>query len=103
MKITMIFAAGLLLSLAACTKKSCQDHVLLHPATVVRDCTGTYLRTEDGKDYNVCNLEAVEPYPAGTRVEADFKRISACPAAAERIVCYMLHANEGWIEVTSVR
>ena len=71
--------------------------------TVIRDCTGTYLRL-DGKDYHVCNLEKVSSYPNGTNVVVTFKKIKDCTGLAnDAIVCQMLHANEGWIEVEKIK
>lgn len=42
--------------------------------TVVRDCTGTYLRW-DGKDYQVCNLEKVSSFSDGRDAIATFRKI----------------------------
>ncbi len=71
--------------------------------TVERDCTGTYLRL-DGKDYQVCNLEKVSSFSDGATVTATFKKINECNGSAkDAIVCYMLHANEGWIEVDKIK
>jgi hypothetical protein len=71
--------------------------------TIVRDCTGTYLRLE-GKDYQVCNLEKVSSFSDGTLVTATFKKIKECNGSAkDAIVCLMLHPNEGWIEVEKVK
>lgn len=69
--------------------------------TVQKDCTGVYLRV-DGKDYHVCNDGLLEKYPSGTAVKASYKPVSDCPEQSDRIVCMMLHENEGWIEVLSV-
>jgi len=71
--------------------------------TVERDCTGTYLRL-DGKDYQVCNLEKVSSFSDGATVTATFRKIKECNGSAkDAIVCYMLHANEGWIEVDKIK
>lgn len=70
--------------------------------TVVRDCTGVYLR-EQHKDYRVCNYEQLDSYPEGTMVQASFKFIGSCPKLDTMIVCEMLHQNEGLIELRSVK
>lgn len=71
--------------------------------TVVRDCTGTYLRW-DGKDYQVCNLEKVYPFSDGATVTATFKKLKVCDGSAiDAVVCEMLHFNEGWIEVEKIK
>ena len=66
--------------------------------TVVRDCTGTYVRSNE-KDYHVCNLDVVKDVADGATVKLDFKKVSACPAMDSTIVCMMYHENEGWVEV----
>lgn len=73
------------------------------PVTVIRDCTGTYLRSY-GKDYHVCNLEAVSGFTDGENITATFKKIKACNGSAKHeVVCMMVHENEGWIEVKKVK
>ena len=72
--------------LAACSKTN-------EPATIIRDCTGTYLRL-DGKDYHVCNTEKTDSFSSGTIVTASFKKIDACTGTASgTMVCEMLHEH----------
>lgn len=68
--------------------------------TVVKDCTGTYLRM-NGKDYQVCNTATTISYTAGTRVKVSFKAVGNCKEAPE-FVCEMLHPSEGWIKIVSI-
>ena len=71
--------------------------------TVVKDCTGTYLRV-DGKDYLVCNREKVSSFADGTTVNASFKKINECDGSAkDAFVCMMFHENEGWIKVEKIQ
>jgi hypothetical protein len=80
-----------------CKKESNQS------VKVVRDCTGAYLRL-DGKDYQVCNLEKISAFSDGATVIATFRKIKDCNGSAkDAIVCHMLHANEGWIEVDKIK
>lgn len=67
--------------------------------TVIKDCTGSYLRF-NGKDYQICNIEIVEGFESGVEVEASFERIEDCKN--NWVVCFMLHENEGWINVTEI-
>jgi hypothetical protein len=90
----MLFA--ILLTFLSC-KKECNKSM-----TVVKDCTGTYLRT-DGKDYHVCNSDKLESYSNGTEVRATFKKTDKCTGPAnDAPVCYMLHENEGWVDVVKI-
>lgn len=94
------FLISILLTLAAMFS-SCKKE-LNQTVTVIRDCTGTYLRF-DGKDYQVCNLETVASFTDGATAKVAFKRIGECNGSAKNlIVCHMLHPNEGWIEVRSI-
>lgn len=72
-------------------------------ATVVCDCTGTYLRISS-QDYHVCNLEKVNSFADGASVKVSYTKISVCTGSAnEDIVCQMVHGNEGWITVNSIQ
>lgn len=74
-----------------------------HQVTVIKDCTGSYLRFE-GKDYHVCNREKLAAYPDGTVATATFKRLKECNGTAkDDIVCALYHQNEGWIAVSSIK
>ena len=98
MKKTLLAAAALV-TLAVSCKKQDSD---MQTVTVVRDCTGTYLRYQE-KDYQVCNLEKLNSYADGAVVLANFRKISQCTGSAnDAVVCYMLHPNEGWIEVEKI-
>ena len=93
-RLLLLACASLIFS---CTHKDPVDKM-----TLVRDCTGTYLRM-GGKDYHVCNTETTDLYPDGTAVTAAIKRISSCTALSDGPDCKMYHANEGWIWVSSIR
>lgn len=95
--IKLFFSVALIAGIASCKKQDAEK------MTVVRDCTGTYLRHE-GKDYLVCNLEKLAPYEDGAFVMANFRKISECDEPNnDVVVCYMYHPNEGWINVEYVR
>jgi hypothetical protein len=94
--LTSILAITFLLTSIACKKERNKS------VTVIKDCTGTYLRAE-GKDYHVCNPEKVSSFSSGTNVVATFKRTEECNgSASEAIVCMMFHENEGWIDVIKI-
>jgi hypothetical protein len=92
-----ITTAILLFTLYACTAGTGIT------AIVVKDCSGTYLRV-DGKDYHVCNLEKTDPFADGATVSVAFKKIPECNGSAkDAVICFMLHENEGWIEVEKIK
>lgn len=95
-KIATLFIIALFFCKASCTKN---DTV---KARVVRDCSGTYLRMND-KDYQVCNLSKVDPFADQAIVSVYYRRLSQCTGEASQVpVCYLLHKNEGWIEVIEI-
>lgn len=66
--------------------------------TVVKDCTGVYLRDQQ-KDYRVCNYEVLNAYNNGASIPAQYRSVGACPALDTVVVCEMLHPSEGLVEV----
>lgn len=94
-----ITAALIVLTVFACTKE-------LSPgtsATVVIDCTGTYLRL-GGKDYKVCNLEKVSTFQNGATVKVDVKKIEECHGSGNLSgICDMLHKFDGWVNVEKIK
>lgn len=93
---SMVMVGFFLFSLSACKVVKSEE------MTVVRDCTGTYLRSE-GKDYHVCNLEKAAAFSDGSKVTVSFQKTEKCSAADSLIVCMMYHENEGWIKVRSIK
>lgn len=81
--------------LFACKKESWKNN-----ATIVRNCTGTYLRIEN-KDHYVCNYEKLSAYPEGITVSVRYKQIDQCDKNA--YVCTMAYSYEGIIEVKKVK
>jgi hypothetical protein len=95
-KIFSILIIFIILVTSACKKEN-------KSVTLIRDCTGTYLRFND-KDYKVCNLEKVEMIADDEIVTATFIKINKCNGSANGIpVCKLLHANEGWIEIVKIK
>ncbi|MDX2171953.1 MAG: hypothetical protein SFY56_02460 [Bacteroidota bacterium] len=81
---------------SSCKKKVCND------ATVIKDCTGSYLRV-DKKDYLICNENIFSNYANGTKVQATFIKLESCKALEDKTVCMMVHEHEGLIEVKKIQ
>jgi hypothetical protein len=95
LRLTLI-ATIVIWTLSSCKKERNET------VTVIRDCTGTYLRNY-GKDFHVCNPEKVASFENGTEVLSTYKKIRDCNGSAkDAIVCLMVHKNEGWIEVIKI-
>ena len=94
-KIISLLTFFSLLSLFACEKTN--DARM----TIATDCTGTYLR-QDGKDYKVCNIEKVAGFADGQTVTVTYRHIDDCKNVVE-YGCKLLHLNEGWVEVVTIK
>lgn len=96
MKKMLICSAVALIALTACKKDTGKK------MTVVKDCTGSYLRS-GGKDYHICNTDKVASFADGATVMASYKKVSDCKEQEGKVICMMYHENEGWIEITGIR
>ncbi|MNJ92939.1 hypothetical protein D3C87_106140 [compost metagenome] len=93
----LLILSIIVLAIFSCKKESYSS------ATVIRDCTGTYLRVLD-KDYHVCNIEKTAPFENEQKVLANFNLIKECKN--ETLVastCLMLHVNEGLINIIDIK
>ena len=97
MKKTLIF---FLLSIPFITG-SCASYCGVE-ATVVRDCTGAYIRVAE-RDYLVCNKNAIESFNEGDKVRVRFCQIDKCPELDSIVTCLMFHQNEGLIRLKRIR
>ncbi len=95
-RLTLLFALFIVLTFISCRKENTQS------ATVIKDCTGTYLRMSK-KDFFVCNVSITESYKSEAQVLVSFKNVQECNPDENEIVCYMLHENEGPIEISKIK
>ncbi len=94
-KSLLITTIAVLLTLFSCKRET-------NTMTVVKDCTGTYLRIH-GKDFKVCNLGKLSSVPAGATVTATLKKIDNCKSLDDRFFFMMFHENEGWVEIVKLK
>ena len=72
-------------------------------ATLITDCTGTYLRI-NSKDYKVCNLEKTENFTHGQTVEVTFKKLDDCNGSGNlQSVCHLYHQFDSWAEIIKIK
>lgn len=95
-KLLLITTVAVLLTLFSCKRETNK------PMTVIKDCTGTYLRIH-GKDFKVCNLGKLSSVPAGATVTATLKKIDNCKSLDDRFFCGLFHENEGWVEIVKLK
>ncbi len=94
----LLLSSALAVSSCRKTDKPAGTSVLV---TVIKDCTGEYLRYE-GKDYQICNGRIAASFPNGAPASAVFTKVAECKAPDTGGICMMYHANEGWITVTEL-
>lgn len=83
---------------------SCKSvHDRLQTGTIVRDCTGTYLRIGENKDYLVCNSDILTEKKDGEKVSLVFVYTKECAERNGKIMCMMYHENKGMIRVKSIK
>jgi len=100
MKSTNILLLGLFSTLLF----SCATvHDRLQTGTIVRDCTGTYLRVGENEDYLVCNYDILESKKVGEKVSLIYDYTKECKERDGKIMCMMYHENKGMIRVKSVK
>jgi len=71
--------------------------------TIVRDCTGTYLRIGENNDYLICNSDLLNDKKDGEKVSLVFVHSKDCPERDGKIMCMMYHENKGMIRVKSIK
>lgn len=80
---------------------SCSVSNVKSTATVIKDCTGTYLRI-DNDDYQVCNADILKDHQEGSTVSATYRKVQKCPELNGRMVCAMYHEKAGNIRIQSI-
>jgi hypothetical protein len=100
-KTTRILTLGAILTVCTLTI-SCKKERNIE-ATIITDCTGTYLRI-NSKDYKVCNLEKTENFTHGQTIEVTFKKLEDCNGSGNlQSVCYLYHQFDSWAEIIKIK
>lgn len=78
-------------------------HDRLITGSVVRDCTGTYVRIGEKEDYLVCNSDILKDKKAGEKVSVIYDNTKNCPESEGKAVCAMYHESKGIIRIKSIK
>lgn len=78
-------------------------HDRLQTGTIVRDCTGTYLRVGENEDYLICNADILASKKEGEKVSVVYDYTKECKERDGKIMCMMYHESKGMIRVKSVK
>lgn len=91
-----VFAISLLVTISfGCDKEK-------QRMEVIKDCTGVYLRSNNGQDFKVCNDELLENINGGTKIKVTFDNLDECFGILEPPACTETHTFEGKIEITEI-
>ncbi|MFP5470934.1 MAG: hypothetical protein ACLGGV_05005 [Bacteroidia bacterium] len=72
-------------------------------AEFIKDCTGSYIRIDD-KDYKICNIDDVEGYQYGDKIQVSFKKLENCDEEeSSQIICMLYHHFETFAFITKIR
>lgn len=71
--------------------------------TIVRDCTGTYVRFAGKGDYLVCNDWLVKDRKEGEVLTFVYAFSKDCTHKRDVATCRLFHENKGKIQIKSVR
>ncbi|WP_028120847.1 hypothetical protein [Epilithonimonas tenax] len=94
----------LILAISALSFLSCKAvHDRLQTGTIVRDCTGTYVRVAENEDYLVCNAHILAQKKDGDKVSVVYDDTEECTERKDKILCKMYHENKGMITVKSIK
>lgn len=87
----------ILLIFSSCKKDSYTN------ATVIKNCTGTYLKVLD-QTYQICNANKTSSFENEQKVLARFTFTKACSNDAPiSATCYMLYYSDGWINIIDLK
>ena len=95
-KIGILFVGLALIFVASSCDKSKQK------MTVIKDCTGVYLRASNGQDFLVCNDELLDNINGGTKIKVSYDNLNECFGLIEPITCTETHTYQGKIEILEI-
>ena len=87
---------GIILFASSCDKQ-------YEKLEVVKDCTGSYLRTKSGLDFYVCNFAILNEYPTGKKIKVKYDVLNTCFGLIEDPSCEMAHVYEDVIDVIEIK
>ncbi|WP_282630766.1 hypothetical protein [Empedobacter sedimenti] len=74
-----------------------QDRTVI--GTVVRDCTGTYIRVDNKVDYLVCNAHLLSGKEDGETASIVYESEKECKDLEKQATCMMFHEHKGKIRI----
>ena len=81
---------------------SCSKGPLKVETTLIKDCTGSYLRMEGLKDHFICNDDIVADIENNTIIDAEFILEENCENDTG-FICEMFHEYSEIITITKIK
>lgn len=95
----LLFTLTTLFTLALSSCSTAVKHDRLFTGTIVRDCTGTYIRIDNKVDYLVCNAEILSEKKEGESVSVIYDFEKTCDELDNKATCMMYHEHKGKIRI----
>jgi hypothetical protein len=70
---------------------------------VVKDCTGSYLRSKTGLDFYVCNYAILDGIPTGEKIKVKYDVLDECFGLIFTPTCTQSHTFEEVIDVIEIK
>lgn len=87
----------------SCKKRNNADGEVDTKAKIIRNCVGTYIKTERARLYRVCNIDKTNSFANQTTVSVRYIKVAACNGGFNEMSCYLLLTDDGIIEVLSIK
>ncbi|WP_313027827.1 hypothetical protein [Soonwooa sp.] len=71
--------------------------------SIVRDCTGTYIRIAGKGDFLVCNDKLIKDKKDGEKLNVSYEMTKDCNERDGIVTCMMYHENKGLIRIISFK
>lgn len=71
--------------------------------SIVRDCTGTYIRIVGKGDFLVCNDKLIKDKKDGENLSLSYELTKDCTERDGIVTCMMFHENKGMIRIKSFK
>lgn len=96
------FILTFLISALSCSGLVTHDRLMT--GTIVKDCTGTYIKDESTQnDYLVCNQSLLKDKTEGAKVQIIYDFTKECKEREGIVICMMYHENKGTIAIKSIK
>ncbi|MCZ4225215.1 hypothetical protein [Pedobacter rhodius] len=103
-KVIILITTCAFLIILSCKKQNKSPRLIEAKATVIQDCVATYLKTETGQIYRVCNFSIAESFKNDEKVLVLYYLNNECNGGFRTISCYKIPIkDDGIIQVSGIK